>query len=52
MAEGFCSYHLNELGQLVQFHGTAVSSLCVLNFVFSPVATFGNILVIRALLKA
>ena len=36
----------------MQFHGTAVSSLSVLNFVFSPVAAFGNILVIRALWKA
>ena len=52
MAEGFCSYHLNGLGKLVQFHGTAVSSLSVLNFIFSPVATFGNILVICALWKA
>ena len=52
MAEEFCSYYLNGLGELVQFHGTAVSSLCVLNFVFSPVAVFGNILVIRALWKA
>ena len=52
MAGKFCSYYLNRLGQLVQFHGTAVSSLCVLNFVFSPVATFGNILVIHALWKA
>ena len=52
MAEEFCSYHLNGLEQLVQFHGTAVYSLCVLNFVFSPVAAFGNILVIRALWKA
>ena len=52
MAEEFCSYHLNGLGQLLKFHGTAVYSLCVLNFIFSPVAAFGNILVIRALLKA
>ena len=52
MAEEFCDYHLKELEQLVQFHGTTVSSLCVLNFVFSPVAAFGNILVIRALWKA
>ena len=52
MAKEFCSYYLNGLGQLVQFHGTAVSSLCVLNFVFSPMAVFGNILVIRALWKA
>ena len=52
MAEGFCSYHLNGLKKIVQFHGTAMSSLFVLNFVFSPVAAFGNILVIRALWKA
>ena len=29
-----------------------MSSLCVLNFIFSPVAAFGNILAIRALWKA
>ena len=52
MAEEICDYNLKGLGQLVKFHGTAVYSLCVLNFIFSPVATFGNILVIRALLKA
>ena len=52
MAEQFCDYNLKGLEQLVQFHGTAVSSLSVLNFIFSPVAAFGNILVIRALWKA
>ena len=52
MAEEFCSYHLKGLGQLVQFHRTTLLSLCVLHFIFSPVATFGNILVIRALWKA
>ena len=52
MAEEFCDNNLNGLGQLLKFHGTAVYSLCVLNFIFSPVAAFGNILVIRALLKA
>ena len=52
MAEEFCKNNLERLGQLVQFHGTAVSSLCVLNFIFSPVAAFGNILAIRALWKA
>ena len=36
----------------MQFHGTAVYSLCVLNFIFSSVAAFGNILVIPALRKA
>ena len=52
MAKEFCNYNLKGLGQVLKFHGTAVSSLCVLNFVFSPVAAFGNILVIRALWKA
>ena len=52
MAEEFCDNNLNGLGQLAQFHGTALYSLCVLNFIFSPVAAFGYILVIRALLKA
>ena len=52
MAEELCDYNLERLGQLLKFHGTAVSSLCVLNFVFSPVAAFGNVLVIRALWKA
>ena len=52
MAEEFCSYHLKGLGQLDQFHRTTLLSLCVLHFIFSPVATVGNILVIRALLKA
>ena len=51
MAEEFCDNNLNGLGQLVQFHGTAVYSLCVLNFIFSPVTAFGNILVICAPLK-
>ena len=52
MTEEFCSYHLKVLSQLVHFHRTTLLSLCVLHFIFSPVATFGNILVIRALLKA
>ena len=52
MAEEFCSYYLNGLGQLVQFHKTALVLLSVLHFILSPVATFGNILVIHALWKA
>ena len=52
MAEEFCSYYLKGLGQLVQFYRTTLLSLCVLHFIFSPVATVGNILVIRALWKA
>ena len=52
MAEEFCSYYLEGLGELVQFHRTTLLSLCVLHFIFCPVATFGNILAIRALWKA
>ena len=52
MAEEFCRYYLKGLSQLVQFHRTTLLALCVLHFIFSPVATFGNILVIRALWKA
>ena len=52
MAVDFCSYRLKGLSQVVQFHWTTLLSLCVLNFVLFPVATFGNILAIRALWKA
>ena len=52
MAEEFCNYYLNGLEHLVQFHRSALLSLCVLHFIFSPVASFGNILVIHALWKA
>ena len=52
IAEEFCSYHLEGLGHLVQFHRTTLFALCVLHFIFSLVAAFGNILVIRALWKA
>ena len=52
MGEEFCSHHSKDLSRLVQFHRTTLLLLCVLNFIFSPVATFGNILAIRALWKA
>ena len=52
MTEEFCSYRLKSLSQVVPFHRTALLSLCVLHFILSPVATFGNILAIRALWKA
>ena len=52
MAEEFCTYYLNGLGQVVQFYRTIQLSFGVLHFIFSPIAAFGNILVIRALLKA
>ena len=47
----FCRYYLKGLSQLVQFHRNTLLALCVLHFIFSPVATFGNILAIRALWK-
>ena len=47
-----CIYYLNGLGQLVQFHTTTLLSLRVFHFLFSPVAAFGNILVIYAPWKA
>ena len=52
MAVEFCSYHLNDLSRLVQFQRDTMLSICVLHFIFSPVATFGNVLAIRALWKA
>ena len=38
--------------RFVEFKSAALFSLCVLHFVFSPVATLGNALAIRALWKA
>ena len=52
MAEQFCLYNLKELELLAEFHPNTLFSLSVLHFIFSPVATLGNILVIRALSKA
>ena len=47
-----CAVLLGLLQPLVQFYRTTLFSLYVLHFVFSPAATFGNILAIRALWKA
>ncbi|XP_073237834.1 melanocortin receptor 3-like [Porites lutea] len=52
MASKFCIARLNESVQLVRFYEVFITSICVLNLVFSLVATIGNILVIRALRKA
>ena len=52
MTDQFCKHTQVLLQQLVQSPNTALFSLCVLNFVFSPVATLGNALAIRALWKA
>ncbi|XP_044180879.1 adenosine receptor A2b-like [Acropora millepora] len=52
MRDQFCKNIQVFLQQLVDSQKTAVFSLCVLNFVFCPVATLGNALAIRALWKA
>lgn len=52
MAYSFCSIKVKELMILLEFQPTFVLLLCILNLVFSPVATLGNLLVIRALWKA
>ena len=52
MTDQFCKHTQVLLQQLVQSPNTALFSLCVPNFVFSPVATLGNALAIRALWKA
>ena len=52
MTDQLCKPMQVLLQQLVQSQNTALFSLCVLNFVFSPVATLGNALAIRALWKA
>ena len=52
MAEQVCTLELDALLQLVDHRRSSLLAFCVLNFVFSVVATLENILVIRALMKA
>ena len=52
MASEFCDEKLQALVQLFHQHSTFMFTLCVLNFIFSLVATLGNFLVIRAIWKA
>ena len=52
MAEQFCTRALYSLVQLVHHRRSFLLAFCVLNFVFSVVATLENLLVIRALMKA
>ena len=52
MAEQVCTLELDSLLQLVHHRRSSLLAFCVLNFVFSVVATLENILVIRALMKA
>ena len=52
MAEQYCTRLLDSHVQLVQHRRSQLFAFCVLNFVFSVVATLENLLVIRALTKA
>lgn len=52
MAHRLCSQKLAENAKLVNHQGTFMLIFCVLNLIFSLVATLGNLVVIRALCKA
>ena len=52
MAAQFCTRALKQLEQRLHQHGTFMLTFCVLHLICSPVATLGNLLVIRALWKA
>ena len=52
MAAQFCNKRLEDLTNLVDLEGSFLLTMCVLNFMFCPVAVVGNLLVIRALWKA
>ena len=52
MAEQYCTRMLDFSHKLVLHRRGFVLGLCVLNVVFALVATLGNLLVIRALMKA
>ena len=51
MAEKVCTRLLDYSVKLVSYRRSFSLGFCVLNFVFSLVATLGNLLVIRALIK-
>ena len=51
MAEQTCTHFLDFSVKLVSHRRSFFLGFCVLNFVFSLVATLGNLLVIRALMK-
>ena len=52
MVAEFCGKKLEELVVVIRFRPMTYLSICVLNALFSFVATIGNLLVIRALWKA
>ena len=52
MAEQYCSQMLDTFLKLVHHSRSSILAFCVSHFTFSLVATLGNLLVIRALIKA
>ena len=52
MAAQFCTHLQMQLEQIAHHHGSIAFTFCVLQLMFSLVATLGNLLVIRALWKA
>ena len=52
MAEQYCSQMLDNVLKLVHHSRSSILAFCVSHFTFSLVATLGNLLVIRALIKA
>ena len=52
MAEQYCSQVLDSFLKLVHHSRSSIPTFCVSYFTFSLVATLGNLLVIRALIKA
>ena len=52
MAEQVCTRPLDFLVQIVHHRRSSLFAFCVLNFVFSVMASLENLLVIRALMKA
>ena len=52
MAEQYCSQMLDTFRKLVHHSRSSILSFCVSHFTFSLVPTLGNLLVIRALIKA
>ena len=52
MAEQYCSQMLDSFLKLVHHSRSSILAFCVSHFTFSLVATLGNLLVIRALIKA
>ena len=52
MAEQYCSQMLDPFLKLVHHSKSSIPAFCVSHFTFSLVATLGNLLVIRALIKA